>query len=123
VNRRKSDLQSNDLARWPTVVSREFDPKAKRIFQTKMFAVHRYTNGPAIRGIELETGKNPRHLLERHPALSTWVGLQVKRRKLLLEQIHTDGTSRTRLSEPAAVLHESRQQLQAFSAVSLVGVC
>jgi hypothetical protein len=72
-----------------------------------MLAGRQCANGRAIRGIELETGMNRRHLLERHPALSTWVGLQVKRRKLLLEQIHTDGTLRTRLSGPAAVHHES----------------
>ncbi|WP_112188854.1 DDE-type integrase/transposase/recombinase [Ralstonia sp. GX3-BWBA] len=36
-------------------------------------------------------------LLERYPALSGWLLLQVRQRKVLLEQIHTDGGLRTRL--------------------------
>lgn len=36
-------------------------------------------------------------LLERYPALSGWFLLQVRQRKVLLEQIHTDGGLRTRL--------------------------
>jgi putative transposase len=35
VNRRKSDLQSIDLAQWQTVAYTEFDPKAKTIFSNK----------------------------------------------------------------------------------------
>ena len=36
-------------------------------------------------------------LFERYPALAGWLLLQVKRRRVLLEQIHTDGHLRTRL--------------------------
>jgi hypothetical protein len=36
-------------------------------------------------------------LFERHPALAGWLVLQVKQRKVLLQQIHTDGRLRTRL--------------------------
>ncbi|WP_018437563.1 integrase core domain-containing protein, partial [Paraburkholderia atlantica] len=36
-------------------------------------------------------------LLERYPTLTGWLLLQVKQRKVLLEQIHTDGQLRTRL--------------------------
>jgi putative transposase len=50
------------------------------------------------------------YLLERYPALSAWLALQVQRRKVLLEQIHTDGTLRTRVSGLTAVHHEFLQQ-------------
>ncbi|MGF6293296.1 integrase [Paraburkholderia youngii] len=36
-------------------------------------------------------------LLERYPTLTGWLLLQLKRRKILLEQVHTDGHLRTRL--------------------------
>ncbi|MGF6383339.1 putative transposase [Paraburkholderia atlantica] len=36
-------------------------------------------------------------LLERYPTLTGWLLLQVKQRKVLLEQVHTDGYLRTRL--------------------------
>lgn len=36
-------------------------------------------------------------LLERHPSLSAWLSLQVKRRRVLLEQVHTEGRLHTRL--------------------------
>jgi putative transposase len=36
-------------------------------------------------------------LLERYPMLATWLRLQVKRRRLTLDQIHTDGRLHTRL--------------------------
>lgn len=36
-------------------------------------------------------------LFERYPALASWLLLQVKQRKVMLEQIHTDGRLRTRL--------------------------
>ncbi|MDP9157759.1 MAG: helix-turn-helix domain containing protein [Pseudomonadota bacterium] len=50
------------------------------------------------------------YLLERYPALSAWLALQVKRRKVLLEQIHTDGALRTRLSGLTAVHDEFLRQ-------------
>lgn len=50
------------------------------------------------------------YLLERYPALSAWLALQVKRRKVLLEQIHTDGALRTRLSGLTAVHVEFLRQ-------------
>ncbi|KVD40507.1 hypothetical protein WI84_07745 [Burkholderia ubonensis] len=36
-------------------------------------------------------------LFERYPTLTGWLLLQVKQRKVLLEQAHTDGHLRTRL--------------------------
>jgi putative transposase len=165
VNRRKSELQSIDLAQWPTVAYTEFDSKSKAAFQTRMLAVQQYANGRAIKGIELEHGINRRqlyrwleralaqhddgringyrglisgvrfnryerlnpvvirgeqgsrgaagafsYLLERYPALSAWLALQVKRRKVLLEQIHTDGALRTRVSGLTIVHREFLQQ-------------
>lgn len=44
-------------------------------------------------------------LFERYPALAGWLMLQVKQRKVLLQQIHTDGQLRTRLRGLQA-LHE-----------------
>lgn len=37
------------------------------------------------------------HLLDRYPTLSAWLRAQVKRRRLSLEQVHTDGRLHTRL--------------------------
>jgi putative transposase len=50
------------------------------------------------------------YLLEQYPALSAWLALQVKRRKVLLEQIHTDGALRTRVSGLSIVHREFLQQ-------------
>jgi putative transposase len=62
MNRRKSELQSIDLAQWPTVAYTEFDPEAKAAFQARMVAVQQYANGRSIKGIELENGINRRQL-------------------------------------------------------------
>jgi hypothetical protein len=37
------------------------------------------------------------HLFERHPTLAAWLLLQVRRRRVLLQQLNTDGRLRTRL--------------------------
>jgi putative transposase len=50
------------------------------------------------------------YLLERYPALTAWLALQVERRKVMLEQIHTDGMLRTRISGLTAVHDEFLQQ-------------
>ncbi|WP_354687267.1 integrase [Cupriavidus necator] len=44
-------------------------------------------------------------LFERYPSLSTWLRLQIKQRRVLLEQINTDGRLRTRL-RGLQVLHD-----------------
>lgn len=62
MNRRKSELQSIDLAQWPTVAYTEFDSRAKAAFQTRMLAVQQYANGRAIKGIGLEHGINRQQL-------------------------------------------------------------
>jgi putative transposase len=49
-------------------------------------------------------------LFERHPALAGWLLLQVKRRKGLLEQLHTDGHLRTRLRGLKALHDDFLQQ-------------
>lgn len=49
-------------------------------------------------------------LFGRHPALAGWLLLQVKRRKGLLEQLHTDGHLRTRLHGLKALHDDFLQQ-------------
>jgi transposase InsO family protein len=52
-------------------------------------------------------------LFERYPALAGWLLLQVKQRKVLLEQIHTDGGLRTRLRGLQALHDEFLRQCRA----------
>jgi transposase InsO family protein len=52
-------------------------------------------------------------LFERFPTLAAWLQLQVKRRRVLLEQIHTDGRLRTRLRGLTSLHDEFLQQCRA----------
>jgi putative transposase len=50
------------------------------------------------------------YLLEHQPALTAWLASQVERRKVMLEQIHTDGMMRTRISGLIAVHNKFLRQ-------------
>jgi putative transposase len=52
-------------------------------------------------------------LLERYPALAGWLLLQIKQRKVRLDQIHTDGQLRTRLRGLQAVHEDFLRQCRA----------
>ncbi|WP_438397099.1 integrase [Caballeronia sp. DA-9] len=52
-------------------------------------------------------------LFERFPTLSVWLQLQVKRRRVMLEQIHTDGQLRTRLRGLTSLHDEFLNQCRA----------
>ncbi|AVA33661.1 putative transposase [Cupriavidus metallidurans] len=52
-------------------------------------------------------------LFERYPALAGWLLLQVKQRKIVLEQIHTDGRLRTRLRGLQALHDDFLRQCRA----------
>ncbi len=52
-------------------------------------------------------------LLERYPALAGWLLLQVKQRKVMLEQLHTEGSLRTRLRGLQALHDDFLRQCRA----------
>lgn len=53
------------------------------------------------------------YLFERHPTLADWLRLQVKQRRIVLEQVHTDGRLRTRLRGLQALHEEFLRQCRA----------
>lgn len=152
MSRRKTELQTLDLAVWPAVAWTELDASAREAVQARMDAVERYARGEELNAIEHSTGINRRQLyrwlarglsphpdgriygfrallpylrvaeyvrmrpveikgergsrgtagafaqlLERYPKLGAWLRLQVKQKRVNLQQVHTDGRLRTRL--------------------------
>jgi putative transposase len=54
------------------------------------------------------------YLLERYPALRAWLELQIRRRKVLLEQLHSDGSLRMRMRGLSVVHQELLQQCRSI---------
>ncbi|AUT76085.1 hypothetical protein C2L64_48660 [Paraburkholderia hospita] len=109
-------INRRQLYRWLDRVQAQH-PDGRPFGFRGLFPFIRIVEYERLREVELKGERGSRgtagalaQLFERHPALAGWLLLQVKRRKGLLEQLHTDGHLRTRLRGLKALHDDFLQQ-------------